>query len=357
MTRVRLWTGWLLAASLIVRAADTTNKCKVTSSVHGHFDLTSLRGQDFHVKGLQGQDIAVSFCGPVKTNVWAVDNPQTVGAYYEGSHGGVSLGSISDEPSLSSDGIISFKYVEGSRCPNSNARRASVIQMQCDDSWSNGKLKLVNSIDDCAYFFTMSTPHACAVSLTASVLGSLSVFVTFVLIAIAVSVVSTIAYNRLVLGKTGQDQLPSLTNIRNHFGSVKPVLTVIGIALLDVGQLMMDQINKFKRSNTYDSQNVGTTSRGTRWQPSSVDYASWWSKKDSNPSNVVDDSVTRQSLTPTDGMNDGKDSSSFSKTTMRDDEAFTIGQEDVIVQDQSDNQEGQSKRSIQDEEMLIDTIK
>ncbi|KAM0788573.1 hypothetical protein ACM66B_001697 [Microbotryomycetes sp. NB124-2] len=304
--------------------------CKVSSSGHGKFDLTGLRGKDYKVKGPQGQDISVSFCGPVSTTVWAVDHPETVGAYYEGTHGGVSLGQVSTEPTVSSDGILSLKYLEGSRCPNSNARRASVIQLQCDQSsWSAGttvgQLKLVNNVDDCTYFFTIETPHACAVSLTASVLGSLSVFIMFVLIAALVSFGSTIAYNRLVLGKRGSEQIPSLNKVRQNFGSVQAVLTVIGIALLDVGQMVSDQIRSWTSS-------ARSSSSGRRWQPTSVDYASWWANNnDGNENNVASAILpSRATAAAAAESTDGQRNNHGSKDV---EEAFRIGDEMIDAEE------------------------
>ncbi|KAK4053520.1 hypothetical protein OIV83_001688 [Microbotryomycetes sp. JL201] len=298
--------------------------------MHGTFDLTALAGRDYHVKGLQDQDIVLSFCGPVSTSVWAVDHPETVGAYYESSHGGVSLGQVSSEPTMSKDGILSLKYLEGSRCPNSNARRASVIQLQCDQSWSNGagRLKLVNAIDECAYFFTIESPHACPVSLTASVLGSLSVFVTFVLVALLVSFGSTIAYNRLVLGRRGADQLPTFNKVRDNLGSVQAVATVIGIALLDVGQMIGDQLKSLRASRM-------THHGGTRWQPTNVDYASWWANREQS-----------NSMSTAASTGDEHDSvqTGLSETT---DDAFRIGDDMLDRKDRADDASAHANLQVQ----------
>lgn len=56
-------------------------------------------------------------------------------------------------------------YKNGAECPNSSARRSSLIYLQCDNSWtSDNKVTLIDSLDECVYFFTIKTPYACPAS-------------------------------------------------------------------------------------------------------------------------------------------------------------------------------------------------
>lgn len=51
------------------------------------------------------------------------------------------------------NGQLSMTYKNGATCPNSNAKRSSLIYLQCDKTWSGGsnKVTLIDSIDDCSY--------------------------------------------------------------------------------------------------------------------------------------------------------------------------------------------------------------
>lgn len=46
-------------------------------------------------------------------------------------------------------------YKNGATCPNSNAKRSSLIYLECDKTWigSSNKVTLIDSIDDCSYLY------------------------------------------------------------------------------------------------------------------------------------------------------------------------------------------------------------
>jgi hypothetical protein len=48
-------------------------------------------------------------------------------------------------------------YKNGATCPNSNAKRSSLIYLECDKTWigSSNKVTLIDSIDDCSYLYVL----------------------------------------------------------------------------------------------------------------------------------------------------------------------------------------------------------
>lgn len=51
-------------------------------------------------------------------------------------------------------------YKNGATCPNSNAKRSSLIYLECDNTWigSSNKVTLIDSIDDCNYLSVYEPP-------------------------------------------------------------------------------------------------------------------------------------------------------------------------------------------------------
>ncbi|ORY72379.1 mannose-6-phosphate receptor binding domain-containing protein [Leucosporidium creatinivorum] len=142
-------TAALLLSSTALARSDN---CQIHSKTYGKYDLRGLRKSsgDYEVENTNGDVYQLNFCGPINTQAWAVDHPELVGSYQQGSSGGISLGNVDTDPDMER-GVLSFSYTGGSACPKSSARRATVVQLQCDNSWSSGKLQLVKVIDECTY--------------------------------------------------------------------------------------------------------------------------------------------------------------------------------------------------------------
>lgn len=86
-------------------------------------------------------------------------------------------------------------------------------------------------MNDCSYFYTFKTPYACptTIGVFASVGTVISVFFSFILIALVVSFCSAVAYNRYFLKKSGLEQFPSVEVIRNGIEFVRDISVIIGI--------------------------------------------------------------------------------------------------------------------------------
>ncbi|GAA5842309.1 hypothetical protein JCM11251_003980 [Rhodosporidiobolus azoricus] len=155
----------VLAGASAALAASST-PCQLSGSSFGKFDLRGLKKdkQDYVSTNPDGGAISINFCGPVSSSASPAESAQGYGAYIEDSRGGISLGEYSSTPAYH-NGQLSLTYKNGAACPNSNARRSSLIYLQCDSSWtSDNRVTLIDNIDDCNYFFTIKTPYACATS-------------------------------------------------------------------------------------------------------------------------------------------------------------------------------------------------
>lgn len=195
-----------------------------------------------------------------------MSNPEAVGAYMEAPNGGISLGNFDNTPDLQR-GVLSFKYEGGSACPNSSAKKASVIQLQCDSSWfSSNKLELVNVVDQCTYVFTMKTSAACALGWYSSIFSWIWSLIVWTFWIVALGSIGFFMYNTFGPGRRSGGQTLGGGNTNGlgaALGTVKDGLVVGGILILDGAQAIADKIK------------AGRGSGNSSYMPAHVDYSSW----------------------------------------------------------------------------------
>ncbi|BGP14667.1 hypothetical protein JCM10213_001623 [Rhodosporidiobolus nylandii] len=240
--------------------AASSTPCKIQGSF-GKFDLNNLRNQkqDYVATNPDGGAISLNFCGPVSEQASPAESAQGYGAYIEDSRGGISLGEYSSTPQYH-NGQLSLTYKQGASCPNSNARRSSLIYLQCDNSWtSDNKVSLIDSIDDCTYVFTIKTPYACAISSGGffSFIWACLVFVFWLAVVIGGGYV---VYNRFFRQNSGYT-LGGGQSSGNAVGEavswVKDMAIIAGIWVLDTAQNLFSMVKRRREANaagTYDYQ-------------------------------------------------------------------------------------------------------
>ncbi|GAA5925564.1 hypothetical protein JCM3775_001442 [Rhodotorula graminis] len=232
-----LLVGAALAAQLHLALA-ATNHCKLEGASIGSFDLSPLRNKkhDYTATNPDGGAVSLNFCGPVSSDESPAEAAQNYGAYIEDSRGGISLGESSNKLSYH-NGQLSVTYKNGAECPNSNSRRSSLIYLQCDTSWtSDNKVTLIDSLDDCVYFFTMKTPYACPTSggFFSAIWG---VFVFMFWLSIVIGG-AFFLYQRFLGGNRGGRTLGGGESggVGGAVGFAKDMLVVGGIWVIDTAQ-------------------------------------------------------------------------------------------------------------------------
>ncbi|GAA5855400.1 hypothetical protein JCM8547_007811 [Rhodosporidiobolus lusitaniae] len=234
-----------------VLAAD---KCVLHGSSFGKFDINGLRKpkQDYISSNPDGGTISLNFCGPVSDNASPAESAQGYGAFIEDSRGGISLGDYSTTPQYH-NGLLSLTYKNGHACPNSNARRSSLIYLQCDNSWtSDNKVTLIDSVDDCTYFFTMKTPYACPTSGGGffSAIWGLMVFAFWTAVVVGGAF---FVYQRFFGNKNSGYTLGGGHSSGNAVGDavswVKDIVIIGGVALLDSAQSLFSAVKRRREAN------------------------------------------------------------------------------------------------------------
>ncbi|GAA5884788.1 hypothetical protein JCM6882_005396 [Rhodosporidiobolus microsporus] len=240
----------VLTGATAALAASST-PCQISGSSFGKFDLRSLKKdkQDYVSTNPDGGAISLNFCGPVSSSASPAESAQGYGAYIEDSRGGISLGEYSSTPAYH-NGQLSLTYKNGAACPNSNARRSSLIYLQCDNSWtSDNRVTLIDNIDDCSYFFTMSTPYACATSAG----GFFSFVWSMIVFGFWLGLVvfgGFWVYNRFFGNKGGQTLGGSGGSaVGDALSSVKDMGIVIGIWVLDTAQSTFQMVKRRREAN------------------------------------------------------------------------------------------------------------
>ncbi|GAA5951063.1 hypothetical protein JCM8115_005045 [Rhodotorula mucilaginosa] len=236
-----------LASASVALAASST-PCVIQGSSIGKFDLRELRNKkhDYVASNPDGGAISLNFCGPVSDQASPVEAAQGYGAYIEDTRGGISLGEYSHTPSYH-NGQLSMTYKNGATCPNSNAKRSSLIYLECDKTWigSSNKVTLIDSIDDCSYFFVMKTPYACPVS-GGGFFGAIwSIIVSLFWIAVLVGG-GIFAYRRFFVKRGGQTLGGSGSDgngLAGVVGTLKDGVVVAGIWVIDVVQNVFNAVN------------------------------------------------------------------------------------------------------------------
>ncbi|GAA6050817.1 hypothetical protein JCM3770_001661 [Rhodotorula araucariae] len=247
-----------LAAALAASASTVlaANHCKLEGASIGSFDLSPLRNKkhDYTATNPDGGAVSLNFCGPVSSDESPAEAAQNYGAYIEDSRGGISIGESSNKLSYH-NGQLSVTYKNGAQCPNSNARRSSLIYLQCDNSWtSDNKVTLIDSLDDCVYFFTMKTPYACPTSggFFSAVWGVI-VFLFWLSLVVAGAV---FVYGRFFGGNRGGRTLGDSGSggLGGAVSFAKDMLVVGGIWVLDTAQNAYHAVASRRRARQQQSQ-------------------------------------------------------------------------------------------------------
>ncbi|TNY19168.1 mannose-6-phosphate receptor binding domain-containing protein [Rhodotorula diobovata] len=234
---MRFLVAAAVASSLASCSLAAANHCKLEGPSIGTFDLSPLRNKahDYTATNPDGGAVSLNFCGPVSSDESPAEAAQNYGAYIEDSRGGISLGESSNKLSYH-NGQLSVTYKNGAECPNSSARRSSLIYLQCDNSWtSDNKVTLIDSLDECVYFFTIKTPYACAASggFFSAVWG---VFVFLFWLSVVVGG-ALFAYSRFFGNRGGRTLGDSGSGgLGNAVSFAKDMLVVGGIWIIDTAQ-------------------------------------------------------------------------------------------------------------------------
>ncbi|GAA5981450.1 hypothetical protein JCM5350_004070 [Sporobolomyces pararoseus] len=254
-----------LALCLSLAASTLAKSCRIEGKSIGTFDLNGLRKEKADYEGISnpdGGDITMNFCGTVTSDPVAAG--EAAGAYIQDSRGSISLGKYSTVPQYH-NGQLSLTYKDGASCPKSNARRSSLIYLQCDKSWSSSDVTLIDSIDDCFYVFTMKTPHACSQSSgffggIFSAIWSLTVLLFWILLAAGIG---GFIYTRFIAPKNSSgSSFPGFGNnlsgggavskLGEAAGFVKDMVIIVGVWSLDTVQNLVSKFQNRGR-NSYSS--------------------------------------------------------------------------------------------------------
>ncbi|GAA6010189.1 hypothetical protein JCM11491_005383 [Sporobolomyces phaffii] len=274
-----------VALSTLV-ASLASASCVIQGPSIGKFDINGLRqATDYQgINNPDGGDVTLNFCGAVTSDPVAAG--QGAGAYIQDSRGPISLGKYSTIPQYHNE-QLSVTYKDGAACPKSNARRSSLIYLQCDKSWSTSQVSLIDSIDDCVYVFTMKTPHACSQRGGGffSAIWSITVFLFWILLAVAAGV---FVYTRFVArkasastgfgpggggGRVGEQ-------VGEAVGFVKDMVIIVGVWALDTVQTLVSKVQNRRREsgsgayNPYAPATPGGGGGGARSASASADYSS-----------------------------------------------------------------------------------
>ncbi|GAA5969860.1 hypothetical protein JCM11641_008064 [Rhodosporidiobolus odoratus] len=252
MRSYTVFASALALAVSVVNAASST-PCQLHSSSFGRFDINGLRKakQDYVATDPDGGAISLNFCGPVSDQASPAESAQGYGAYIEDSRGGISLGEYSTSPQYH-NGHLSLTYKNGAACPNSNARRSSLIYLQCDNSWtSDNRVSLIDSLDDCTYFFTIKSPLACPVSGG----GFFSFIWACIVVIFWLAVViggAYFLYNRFC-GNKGDYTLggghSSGNAVVEAVSWTKDIVVIAGIWALDTAQTLFSMVKRRREAN------------------------------------------------------------------------------------------------------------
>jgi len=183
------------------------------------YDLNPLRAKtDFEVPSTGDRTLMLNVCGPIVSETWNLDEAETVGGYYRGAHADLSIGRTNSTLSIVDDSPLLI-YTGGSLCGSSDGalKRSTAIRFICDQTvFSRGTPRLVAQLpteddDACAFLVEWRTHIACPSALPGGSGGPIVVFATIVFIAFLVYITAATAYNRMVLGLRGWDQIPRMS--------------------------------------------------------------------------------------------------------------------------------------------------
>lgn len=193
----------LLSIATIVSFV-VADQCSTTSPKTGNFfDLSPLIAgvdrPDWQVPGLDyGYNFTLNFCAPLAHNDGPFEDavPLAVSASYTDDHGvKYSLGRSDTHPFFRGRELV-LEYHGGSFCldplgQNSGIRKSALVSFKCDHQMSHeASATLVGHLSECAYFFEVKTPHACAVMNEEQTMAPVGVFLLIVVVAAIVVVVS-----------------------------------------------------------------------------------------------------------------------------------------------------------------------
>ncbi|XP_072178244.1 cation-independent mannose-6-phosphate receptor-like [Diadema setosum] len=123
-----------------------------------------INDQGYHLATNLNGDGSVTYinlCRPLNPIPGLTCHPNSAACQVKGGNA-VSLGRVSEEPKIGSDGRLTITYTQGDRCPQDSSRNiSSIITFFCRQGITQGSPTLEGDISDCTYHFTWGTNVVC----------------------------------------------------------------------------------------------------------------------------------------------------------------------------------------------------
>jgi len=199
--------------------ANSSSPCTLTLCHGTHYDLSSLASAKGDYEATVGKTVyKLNVCRNVVSELWNLDDPDTIGGFVGRENGDFSLGQVNTSLFLSPATDEPMIYLQnGSPCAHNPSELASTaIRFICSQSeFSAGSPKLIaalppgNHEQACHFFFEWETHVACPTNPKASLdKGHVFAFFAILLIAVLTWFMGHTLYNRLYLKRTGLSQFP-----------------------------------------------------------------------------------------------------------------------------------------------------
>eukprot|EP00123_Amoebidium_parasiticum_P008161 comp18613_c0_seq1/m.20193 comp18613_c0_seq1/g.20193 ORF comp18613_c0_seq1/g.20193 comp18613_c0_seq1/m.20193 type:complete len:284 (-) comp18613_c0_seq1:142-993(-) len=213
------------------------NGLPVTDSKGRSYDLSALKKKPneeaWQARELSGKDeykYLVNVCDRIYSNqdadrahaaVWQIKLTNESQKY---ECGDATTGKIT----LVEDESLKLVYTEGDHCNRANTSRQSVISFVCKRSKPIDNPPTLMREDNCTYYFEWLTPAACPIENPNNGMGAGSVFLIIILVLALIYLLGGVAYNRLVLGMRGVEQIPNYLLWMDMGDRAKASLTEVG---------------------------------------------------------------------------------------------------------------------------------
>jgi len=198
--------GLLVMILSSIMAATADNKPCTTYDTDGTFyDLNPMASStDYYFKSFGGHEFYLNVCKSVRTDTWALEDPDQVGGFLREDRGDFSIGKANTTLQIR-DGHPLMILIEGSKCPGSTDLKASTaIRFICDRSvFSAGKPQLIAELPPhdeqaCAFFIEWRTHVACPTAEPGGPWGILAVVIMTLIGAFMLFLIFYIVYHRFV---------------------------------------------------------------------------------------------------------------------------------------------------------------
>jgi len=185
-----------------------------------YFDLRPLQAKkDYEFQAsTSDRKFYLNLCRNVVTELWNADRQEsTIGAFYRGDHGDISIGSVNTTVKVVNGEAVMY-LEDGSSCPRtSSMSAATAVRFVCDRGVSNeGSPQLVAQLPSdessaCAFFVEWRTHVACPTTVGTGAGRLIVIFTSIVFVAFLAYIFAGTLYNRYVLGYRGWDQIPRIS--------------------------------------------------------------------------------------------------------------------------------------------------